>query len=68
MMRNGLIVIGFAILIVALVVGGPLATIWAVNELGQYLWPQRVVPYTFYTWVAVLVIGAFLKGSVTYKK
>jgi hypothetical protein len=67
-MRNMFLIVGFALLIIALVVGGPLATIWAVNELGQYLWPQRVVPYTFWTWVAVLVIGAFLKGSVTYKK
>lgn len=67
-MRNMFLIVGFALLIIALVVGGPLATIWAVNELGQYLWPQRVVPYTFWTWVAVLVIGAFFKGSVTYKK
>jgi len=64
MMRNMFLVVGFAVLIIALVALGPLATIWALNVL----FPILAIPYSWQTWLAVLVIGAFLKGSVTYKK
>ena len=63
-MRNMFLVVGFAVLIIALVALGPLATIWALNVL----FPILAIPYSWQTWLAVLVIGAFLKGSVTYKK
>ena len=63
-MRNMFLVVGFVVLIIALVVLGPLATIWALNVL----FPILAIPYSWQTWLAVLVIGAFLKGSVTYKK
>jgi len=51
-------------LIIALVVLGPFATIWAVNTL----FPALTIPYTFETWVSVVVLGMFLKGNVTVKK
>ena len=63
-MRNMFLIVGFAVQIIALVVIGPLATIWAFNTL----FPILAIPYSWQTWLAVLVIGAFLKGSVTYKK
>lgn len=50
--------------IVFVVVIGPLATIWAVNTL----FPTLAIPYTIWTWVAVVIIGAFLKGKVSYSK
>lgn len=64
-MSKGLLVIGFALFIVALVVIGPLATIWAFNTLFGSLY---TVPYAFDTWAAVVIMGVFLKGSVTVKK
>ena len=48
-MRNMFLVVGFALLIVVLVVIGPLATIWALNTL----FPILAIPYNFYTWAAV---------------
>jgi hypothetical protein len=64
-MSKAILVVLFAVLIVALVLLGPLATIWAFNTLFGNLY---LIPYAFDTWLAVLVMGAFLKGSVTYKK
>lgn len=49
------------LLIVILIVGfilGPLAVIWALNLLFGL-----TIAYTFYTWLAVLVLGAFLSGG-----
>ena len=64
-MSKAILVVMFAVLIVALVLLGPLATIWAFNTLFSKVY---MIPYAFDTWLAVLVMGAFLKGSVTYKK
>lgn len=53
--------IGF---IVVLVLIGPLATIWAFNTL----FPTIAVAYSFESWVAVVIIGAFLRANVSIKK
>lgn len=50
--------------VIALVVLGPLATIWAANTL----FPVLAIPYTFWTWLAVLVLGSFFRGNVNVKK
>jgi hypothetical protein len=63
-MRNMFLVVGFALLIVVLVVIGPLATIWALNTL----FPILAIPYNFYTWAAVLVMSAFFQTKVSVKK
>ena len=39
---------------IALVIFAPLATIWAVNTLFGL-----TIPWTFDTWCAVLILGAF---------
>jgi hypothetical protein len=46
-------------LIVLLIVGGPLATIWALNTL----FPALAIPYTFWTWLAALVLAATVSSS-----
>jgi hypothetical protein len=51
-------------IIVFLIALGPLATIWALNTL----FPVVAIPYTFETWVAVVVVGALFKSNVTVKK
>jgi len=63
-MRNMFLIVGFALLIIALVVLGPLATIWALNTL----FPVLAIPYNFYTWAAVLVMSAFFQTKVSVKK
>jgi hypothetical protein len=50
--------------IVFLIAIGPLATIWALNTL----FPVLVIPYTFDTWVAVVIVGALFKTKVTVDK
>jgi hypothetical protein len=51
-------------LVVFLVAIGPILTIWALNTL----FPVLAIPFTIETWASVVLLGAFLKGSVTYKK
>lgn len=63
-MNKIMLVVGFAVLIVALVVLGPLLTIWAMNTL----FPVLAIPYTIYTWAAVLIMSAFFQTKVSVKK
>ena len=63
-MRNMFLVVGFALLIIALVVLGPLATIWALNTL----FPVLAIPFTWQTWLSVLIMGAFFQTKVSVKK
>ena len=63
-MNKVMLVVGFAVLIVALVLLGPLLTIWALNTL----FPVLAIPYNVYTWGAVLVMCAFFQTKVSVKK
>lgn len=63
-MRKLMLVVGFGLLIIALIVLGPLLTIWALNTL----FPVLAIPYNFYTWAAVLVMSAFFQTKVSVKK
>jgi len=58
------LVAGFAVLIVALVVLGPLFVIWSMNTL----FPILAIPYTWQTWLSVLVMSAFFQTKVSVKK
>lgn len=51
-------------LIVFLIVVGPLLTIWALNTL----FPVLAIPYTVWTWLAVIFLGGFLRANVNIKK
>lgn len=61
---KGFGILTVAVIVIGLLILGPLATIWAVNTL----FPVLAIPYSFETWVAVVVLGMFLKGNVTVKK
>ena len=50
--------------IIFLVVIGPILTIWALNTL----FPVLAIPFTFETWLAVVIIGGVLKSRVTTSK
>ena len=63
---NTIAILLFVLLLVAIVVLGPIAIIWAFNTL----FPVLAIQYTFETWIAVLIVGAFLRGEriISYKK
>lgn len=52
------------LLVAAIVIVGPLLTIWALNTL----FPVLAISYTFDTWLAVVLLGGFLRGNVSIKK
>jgi len=47
------------VLMIVLIILGPIATIWALNTL----FPVLVIPYTFDTWVAAVVIAGIFRGD-----
>ena len=51
-------------LVILLVIFGPFATIWALNTL----FPALVIPYTFETWVAVVLLSSVIKSNVKVNK
>lgn len=57
-------VIFWGLVVVALIVLGPLLTIWSLNTL----FPSLAIPYSIETWVAVLVLAGTLKSNVTVNK
>ena len=63
-MNNALGIIGIVVLIVALILAGPLAVIWALNTL----FPVLAIPYTIWTWLAALVLGATVSPTVKVKR
>lgn len=63
-MNKGWILIGVIILAVMIVIGGPLAAIWALNTL----FPALAIPYTLETWLAAFIIQAVIKSEVSFKK
>ena len=63
-MKAVLALIGAIGFVVFLLVIGPILTIWAFNTL----FPSIAVPYTWETWVSVLILGAFFRANVSVKK
>lgn len=50
-------------LVIVLIVAGPFLTIWALNTL----FPVLAIEYTFWTWLAVIILGAFMRARVSTK-
>ncbi len=63
-MFKSLTVIAIIALIVALIVAGPILIIWALNTL----FPVLAIPYTIWTWLAALILGATVGPSVKVRK
>ena len=53
----------YLLLIVAIIIVGPLLSIWALNTL----FPVLAIPYAFDTWLAVMLVGGMLRGSFVRK-
>jgi hypothetical protein len=56
-------VLGILTVIVAIMVVGPLVTIWALNTL----FPILSIPYDFSTWFAIVVLTTLLRARVENK-
>ena len=63
-MKSIITILGLVALVAVVVIIGPLLTIWAFNTL----FPAVAVPYDFYTWLAVIILGAFFRANVSVKK
>ena len=63
-MFKSLTVIAIIALVVALIVAGPILIIWALNAL----FPVLAIPYTIWTWLAALILGATVGPSVKVRK
>ena len=48
----------YLVLIVAIIAFGPLCSIWALNTL----FPMLAIPYTFDTWLAVILLGGVVNS------
>ena len=64
-MSKGFLIIVGALLLIALVLAGPLLVIWAWNTLFG---TAHLIPYTGWTWLATLILGAFISAKVTTKR
>jgi hypothetical protein len=54
----------YLVLIVAIIIAGPLLSIWALNTL----FPVLAIPYTVETWAAMALIGGVFQGLRIGKK
>lgn len=58
-MKPGTKLIMFLFFIVALIILGPILTIWSLNTL----FPILAIPLTLETWCAVVLLGMFVRGE-----
>lgn len=61
---NNFKILAVLVLIILVVVFAPFATIWSLNTL----FPALAIPFTFDTWLAVILLGAAIRSNVTLKK
>ena len=57
-------VLFWIIFIIAVVILGPLLTIWSLNTL----FPMLNIAYGFHEWAAVILLGAALRANVEVNK
>jgi len=64
-MFKGLSVVAVAMLLIAIVVLGPFIVIWAFNTVFGAV---HTIDYTIWTWLAMIILGAFISPNVTVTK
>lgn len=62
-MKDISIVIFWTLVVVLLIAFGPLLSIWALNTL----FPVLAIPYTFWTWLAMVLFNAAFVSRYTRK-
>ena len=65
MFKDTIMLLLIIALVVILVVAGPVLVIWAWNTLFG---SQLLIPYTFWTWLSVLILGVFIRSDVRISK
>ena len=63
-MKDNLTVGFVALAVIALLVVGPILTIWALNTL----FPVLAIPYSIYTWLAVVILASVFKTNIHTKR
>lgn len=56
--------LGFALVVLLLIVFGPFVIIWALNTL----FPVLAINYGFWQWLAVVLLNLILRSSVSLRK
>lgn len=59
-----LVIVLLVLLAIALIAAGPLLILWSLNTL----FPALDIPYTIWTWVATVLLGALLSPTVRVTK
>ena len=70
-MRNIMMVLGAAALLIVAVVIGPVAVIWSTANLTLMI--KDIIegvgdPYTWQNWLSVVILGAFFSPNVTIRR
>jgi hypothetical protein len=63
-MKDATLALLIIVMAVLLVIFGPFATIWSLNTL----FPVLAIPYTFDTWLAIIVVAGLFKQTVKVGK
>lgn len=50
--------------VIVLLIAGPFIVIWSANTL----FPELGIPYTWETWLATILLGAFFRANVTVNR
>ena len=61
---NSTVVMLAVIAVIALLIAGPFIVIWSANTL----FPALAIPYTWETWLATILLGAFFRANVTVNR
>lgn len=64
-MSKSILAILFGAMLLAIILAGPLFVIWAWNTLFGAV---HLIPYTVWTWLAVLILGVFISPNVRVTK
>lgn len=64
MLTDMMTILGSIVVILAVIILGPIATIWALNTL----FPVVAIPYSFSTWLAALILGGIFSKTIKTSK
>jgi hypothetical protein len=57
-------ILALVLVVLVLIAAGPLLILWSLNTL----FPALAIPYTIWTWLATLFLGATVSPTVRIKK
>jgi hypothetical protein len=63
-MKSNAVIVLAVIAVIALIIVGPLITIWSMNTL----FPVLAIPYDIWTWLATVFLFAAVRANVSVKR